>query len=299
LTELKISDIVASGPFELNAVREQIKLSRELRDNITLLQTEYSKCELSIEKGKALLEKEKLTSLEIEKDEAQVLANQDAITHNNNIKEQIERLNTSITLSKNKLDKVRATLLQTSTDLKVQEASRDSILKYMEEMTEIETKFNAYKFYLEATHREGIPRMLLTKVIPTIENEINNILSQMVGFTITLDMEGKNINAYLNYDHERIWPLENCSGMERFVSGLAMRVALLNASNLPKSNFLLIDEGFGTLDSDNLASMQTLFSMLKTQFDFIFIVSHLDTARDMVDNSIEIKRTDGYSYISV
>jgi DNA repair exonuclease SbcCD ATPase subunit len=78
-----------------------------------------------------------------------------------------------------------------------------------------------------------------------------------------------------------------------------MRVALLNASNLPKSNFLLIDEGFGTLDSDNLASMQTMFTMLKTQFDFIFIVSHLDTARDMVDNSIEIKRTDGYSYISV
>jgi exonuclease SbcC len=166
-------------------------------------------------------------------------------------------------------------------------------------MTEIETKFNAYKYYLEATHREGIPRMLLSKVIPTIENEINNILAQMVGFTITLDMEGKNINAYLNYDHERIWPLENCSGMERFVSGLAMRVALLNASNLPKSNFLLIDEGFGTLDSDNLASMQTLFNMLKTQFDFIFIVSHLDTARDMVDNSIEIKRKEGYSYITV
>jgi len=298
LTEVKMDTLVTVS-VDLYAVREQIKVCRELSDKITLLQTEYSKCELSIEKGKALLEKEKLTSFEIEKEVEQVLANQEAIMHNSKVKVEIDEVTTNITEAKNRLDKVRSLLLQTSTDLKVQEASRDSILKYMEEMTEIETKFNAYKYYLEATHREGIPRMLLSKVIPTIENEINNILAQMVGFTITLDMEGKNINAYLNYDHERIWPLENCSGMERFVSGLAMRVALLNASNLPKSNFLLIDEGFGTLDSDNLASMQTLFNMLKTQFDFIFIVSHLDTARDMVDNSIEIKRKEGYSYITV
>jgi DNA repair exonuclease SbcCD ATPase subunit/DNA repair exonuclease SbcCD nuclease subunit len=298
LTEVKMDTLVTVS-VDLYAVREQIKVCRELSDKITLLQTEYSKCELSIEKGKALLEKEKLTSFEIEKEVEQVLANQEAIMHNSKVKVEIDEVTTNITEAKNRLDKVRSVLLQTSTDLKVQEASRDSILKYMEEMTEIETKFNAYKYYLEATHREGIPRMLLSKVIPTIENEINNILAQMVGFTITLDMEGKNINAYLNYDHERIWPLENCSGMERFVSGLAMRVALLNASNLPKSNFLLIDEGFGTLDSDNLASMQTLFNMLKTQFDFIFIVSHLDTARDMVDNSIEIKRKEGYSYITV
>jgi len=298
VTEVKISDIVMMGPFELNSVREKLKLCKQLSDSVALLQTECSKCELSIEKGKNLLETEKLTSIEIEKEIEQVLANQDAITHNVKVRDKIDVVNNNLVESKSRLDATRAVLLQISTDLKVQEASRDTILNYMEEMMEIETKFNAYKYYLEATHREGIPRMLLSKVIPTIENEINNILSQMVGFTITLDMEGKNINAYLNYDHDRIWPLENCSGMERFISGLAMRVALLNASNLPKSNFLLIDEGFGTLDSDNLMSIQSLFSMLKTQFDFILIVSHLDVARDMVDKSLEIKRNDGYSYIS-
>jgi len=46
-------------------------------------------------------------------------------------------------------------------------------------------------------------------------------------------------------------------------------------------------------------SMQTLFNLLKTHFDFILIVSHLDTARDMVDHLIEIRKEDGYSQISV
>jgi DNA repair exonuclease SbcCD ATPase subunit len=87
--------------------------------------------------------------------------------------------------------------------------------------------------------------------------------------------------------------------MERFVSSLAIRIALMNASNLPKSNFMIIDEGFGVLDAEHMHSMQTLFNLLKTHFDFILIVSHLETARDMVDTLIEIKREDGYSQISI
>ena len=46
--------------------------------------------------------------------------------------------------------------------------------------------------------------------------------------------------------------LELTSGMEKFISSLAIRVALINVSNLPRPNFLAIDEGFGTLDSENL-----------------------------------------------
>jgi DNA repair exonuclease SbcCD ATPase subunit len=116
---------------------------------------------------------------------------------------------------------------------------------------------------------------------------------------VALEVDGKNINGKLTYDYDRIWPLENSSGMERFVSSLAIRIALMNASNLPKSNFMIIDEGFGVLDAEHMHSMQTLFNLLKTHFDFILIVSHLETARDMVDNLIEIKKEDGYSQISI
>jgi DNA repair exonuclease SbcCD ATPase subunit len=152
---------------------------------------------------------------------------------------------------------------------------------------------------LSAIGRDGIPYEIISKTIPNIQTEINNLLSQIVDFVVTLEVDGKNINAKLTYDFDRIWPLENSSGMERFVTSLAIRVALMNASNLPKPNFLMIDEGFGALDTEHLQSMQTLFNLLKTQFDFILIVSHLDTARDMVDNLIEIRKEDGYSQISV
>ena len=152
---------------------------------------------------------------------------------------------------------------------------------------------------MEAVGRNGIPHAFLQKALPNIETEINNILGQIVDFNISLNMNGKNITGLLNYDFDRIWPLENSSGMERFVSSLAIRVALLKASNLPKPNFLIIDEGLGTLDSENLQNMSNLMNILKTHFDFILMVSHLDSARDMVDNLLEIRRDNGYSYINV
>jgi DNA repair exonuclease SbcCD ATPase subunit len=59
-------------------------------------------------------------------------------------------------------------------------------------------------------------------------------------------------------------------------------------SNLPKCNFLALDEGFSTLDPEHLSSMSTLFSILKNYYDFTFIISHNDTIKDFVDKTIEI-----------
>jgi hypothetical protein len=40
-----------------------------------------------------------------------------------------------------------------------------------------------------------------------------------------------------------------------------------------------------------------MFDYLKTQFDFINIISHLDAMRDIVDTLVEIKKVDGFSQI--
>jgi DNA repair exonuclease SbcCD ATPase subunit len=40
-----------------------------------------------------------------------------------------------------------------------------------------------------------------------------------------------------------------------------------------------------------------LFSYLKTQFDFVMVISHIDSMRDVVDNLVEIKKVDGRSFV--
>jgi DNA repair exonuclease SbcCD ATPase subunit len=166
----------------------------------------------------------------------------------------------------------------------------------MNDVKELEEKNRLYTYYLDAVKRDGIPYELISKALPVIENEVNNILSQVVDFGVVMEVDGKSINAKIVYDDQE-WPLEMCSGMEKFVSGLAIRVALINVCNLPRPNFLVIDEGFGTLDSDNLSSLFMMMQYLKTQFDFIWVISHLEQMRDIVDGLIEIRKENGFSKI--
>ena len=82
-----------------------------------------------------------------------------------------------------------------------------------------------------------------------------------------------------------------------FVSSLAIRIGLINDSTLPRPNFLVIDEGCGTLDGDNLANMGRALSQLKTQFDFIMVITHLDVVKDYMDTLVPIESVDGFSKV--
>ena len=148
-----------------------------------------------------------------------------------------------------------------------------------------------------AIKRDGLPYVLIQDMMPSLETTINDMLIHMVDFIVKIEADGKNINAYIDYGDGRKWAIELSSGMERFIASLAIRVSLVKGSNLPRPNFMWIDEGFGVLDSDNLGSLYKLFSYLNTQFDFVLCISHINTMRDMVDDLIEVNKINGFSKV--
>ena len=123
-------------------------------------------------------------------------------------------------------------------EIKVLETNRRNIMSNIKKVEELEGKYAAYQYYMDAIKRDGIPYELISKALPTIEGAVNDILAQIVDFSMILEMDGKNVNCYIVYDDDNVWPLELSSGMERFISSLAMRVGLINVSNLPRGNFL-------------------------------------------------------------
>tara|TARA_R110001592_G_scaffold195669_1_gene443326 strand:- start:13538 stop:16687 length:3150 start_codon:yes stop_codon:yes gene_type:complete len=219
------------------------------------------------------------------------------IVYNKQIEEEIESLRNSIDDLDYQVDTIDKKIQTIHGEIQINATKKKTILETMKRVQDLETEHEAYKYYLDAIKRDGIPYELIEKALPTIEGEVNDILAQMVDFGIVLEMDGKNINTYLAYDDDNVWPLELSSGMERFISSLAMRVGLINVCNLPRANFLAIDEGFGNMDSDNLNSIYMLFQYLKSQFQFAFIVSHIESMRDTVDSLLEISKIDGFSNV--
>ena len=220
------------------------------------------------------------------------------IMFNQQIENEIKKVELELDDVNNSLDMVTDSVNNIFGEIKVVDTKRRSILDNIKKVEDLEEKYEAYQYYLDAVKRDGVPYDLITKALPTIEGEVNNILAQLVDFQMLFEMDGKNINNYIVYDDDNVWPLELSSGMERFISSLAIRVGLINVSNLPRSNFLAIDEGWGTMDSDNLNSVYSLFQYLKSQFQFTLIVSHIDSMRDAVDTLLEIKKEKDYSNIN-
>jgi DNA repair exonuclease SbcCD ATPase subunit/predicted MPP superfamily phosphohydrolase len=296
IKSLKYSTTVKEG-LELSKPKEKLQFLSDLKhtlgiNNGTLIAYKHQleKCKWDVESiTNDIRDKRKqLTKSQKQKDNIEF----------NKIKNlEIQEIRDEITTVNSELSQLDSKLLTLSGKLKMAEKSRQDAQDGINRLIDLEQQYQGYEYYQKAVQRNGVPYHLITKALPQIESEINNILNQIVEFTIVLHTDGKNINAHIVYDDENYWPLELTSGMEKFISSLAIRTSLINISNLPRPNFLAIDEGFGVLDSDNLNSMYHLFDYLKSQFKFVMCISHIDAMRDIMDKLIEIKKANGYSEI--
>jgi DNA repair exonuclease SbcCD ATPase subunit/DNA repair exonuclease SbcCD nuclease subunit len=223
--------------------------------------------------------------------------NESAIIHNaavdvkiTELKSSIETYNTDIKTTNNLIKSMHGAI-------EVAKTKKSLAITQLDIYKQLEIEYKAYEYYLKSVSRDGVPYDIISKAIPKIETEINNVLNQVVDFNMVLQTDGKNINGYIIYDEDNFWPLELTSGMERFISSLAIRIALINVSALPRPNFIAIDEGWGSLDQEHISAVVNLFEYFRTKFDFSIIISHVDSMRDMVDNLIEVNKINGFSQI--
>ena len=134
--------------------------------------------------------------------------------------------------------------------------------------------------------------------MPAINSEIQKILQDVTGFTIEIasDQNSNSLDIFINYgDSKRI--IECASGMEKMMASLAIRIALINISSLPRSDLFIIDEGFGSLDETNIEACGRFLRSLKKWFKAILIISHVDSIKDIVDDTLEINAKGKDSYV--
>jgi len=283
--------------IEKNMPKEKLELLSEMKHSLGISNGTLIAHEHQLEKCKWDIEVVNNNIGDLKKQLTKSQKQLSNIEFNKNKNIEIQEIRDEITSVNLELRQLDSTLLILSGKLKMAEKTKQDAQGGIDRLKELEQQYQGYEYYQKAVNRDGVPYHLITKALPQIESEINNILNQVVEFTIVLHTDGKNINAHIVYDDDNFWPLELTSGMEKFIASLAIRTSLINVSNLPRPNFLAIDEGFGVLDSDNLNSMCMLFEYLKSQFGFLLCISHIDAMRDIVDKLIEIKKANGYSEI--
>lgn len=178
---------------------------------------------------------------------------------------------------------------------KLEQMKRDTL-----EGRDLENKLRILEIYRYAL--KELPYILLGKIQPLLEKKVNDLLAITTDFSVRFDMSDSKIDIYLDRaiykDKSRAILINNASGFERFIASLAIRIALLDLSNLPKINFIAIDEGWSSFDTHNINNVSLILDYLTSKFDFVLTISHLIQIKEHCDMQISLRRDErGFSKI--
>lgn len=225
---------------------------------------------------------------------------QKVVEQNMRVTQQIEELEEEVAEIDGKMLEYKKEIQQLIIKKNTAMDQLEQFAKDNQELKRVEKMKNIWELYKGVMKQ--LPMLLLDKITPILEFKINELLSVLTDFTIKMEINDTKIDIYLHrfiFGDNRSIIINNASGYERFISSLAIRVALLEINNLPRINFIAIDEGWSCFDNHNINNVNMIMDYLSQKFDFVITMSHLTSIKEFCDTQINIKRDDqGYSHIT-
>ena len=179
------------------------------------------------------------------------------------------------------------------------EATLKSLRERKEELEEVEKDWVAYDLFMQCMHPNGIPYRIIKQKLPLLNEEIAKILGNIVDFEVFFESVGDKLDINIKHPFYDPRPLSMGSGAEKTLASMAIRLALISITNLPKSELFILDEPATALDQDHMEGFTNLLRLIKNQFKTVILISHLDSLKDVVDMTIDINKIDGYASVNI
>ena len=273
----------------------KLKLVTENKNNIDTI----SKLRASNDAFEAKFEAMKVTQNELKEKKRRYLENSKAIDENNQLNIQINLKTENIQSMQKKKNVNSERLGENYVNLKNYKNNIDEINKKLERLSHDEKLEKNWKVYLDMVGKNGIRKMVLRTVLPTINAIIAQLLDDVCDFSVSLEINAKN-EIYTYFTHNgAVQKIKTVSGFEKTVSALAIRGALSRMTTIPRMNFLVFDELLGKIASVNYDNMRLLYDRILQDYDFILNITHIDAIRDWHDNIITVIKENDISRIKL
>ena len=301
IAELKNTEAETSNEIqELNPekIEEHIEKHDKLVEKQSQLSSENSSYELEIQKNKT-----KIVGFRKEIENL----NETATEYNNNklAIENLEALNfgkdnflRAITKEKDNLSECQNRLIELSKEHGSIEQMLTNLENNKQELYDLREEYAAYDLFMRCVHSNGIAYDIIKKRLPIINAEVAKVLVNIVDFEVFFEAEDKKLEIFIRHPKFDARPIELGSGSEKTIAAMAIRLALLNVSSLPKPDLFILDEPATALDEENMEGFIRILDMVKSYFKTVLLISHLDTLKDCVDMTIEIEKKGNFAYVN-
>ena len=174
----------------------------------------------------------------------------------------------------------------------------ENLREQQTEYRELQNSYAAYDLFMQCMHPNGIAYDVIKKKIPVINQEVAKVLANIVDFEIFFESSGNKFDIFIKHPLYDERPIEMASGAEKTMAAMAIRLALLSVSSLPKSDLFILDEPGTALDEENMEGFIRILELIKVYFKNVLLISHLDSLKDCVDMQIVIEKKDGYARVN-
>ena len=136
---------------------------------------------------------------------------------------------------------------------------------------------------------------LIGKVAPTLAELTSHLFAATTGGRYARVELGDSYDIQVD-DEGALHPLKRFSGGESDLANLALRLAIsriiAERTGANPINFLILDEIFGSLDPDRKRSVMTALNGLSAQFRQIFLITHIDDIKDLMENVVRVQQAE-------
>jgi DNA repair exonuclease SbcCD ATPase subunit len=260
--------------------------------------SDIAELNLEMEKNKNLIHTTStmLTSLQSKCDEYE--ENKEAIENLELLVAQLNKCHYKIQQTESKITNCDTATLELVKSVGSYEQKIETIKEQKQEYRDLQTEFAAYDLFMRCMHPNGIAYDVIKKKIPVINEEIAKVLANIVDFEVFFEASGNKFDINIKHPKYEERPIEMASGAEKSLSAMAIRLALLGVSSLPKSDLFILDEPGTALDEDNMSGFIQILELIKVYFKNVLLISHLDTLKDCVDMQIVIDKKAGYAKVN-
>jgi len=196
-------------------------------------------------------------------------------------------------------DNLITEISKTNTNNKTNTNELDTNKKIIQIIKKEEEVDNVFRVYIQMVGKNGIGKIVMNNIIPSINNELERLLSDTTEFDVKLELnEKKEIEFHMNDRETQISkPLVAGSGFEKTLASLALRCVLTRISCLPKPNIIVLDEILGKVSNENLEKVSQFFDKVKEYFPIVMLITHNEMVKDWSEKILTITKKDNISSI--
>jgi exonuclease SbcC len=179
---------------------------------------------------------------------------------------------------------------------------------------DLREQITRYRTLERSCGKDGVPALLIEQALPELETQANDILDRLtagsmsVRFVTQADYKSKKRDDkketldIMIHDPAGTRAYELFSGGEAFRVNFAIRLALarvLAQRAGARLQTLVIDEGFGSQDTEGKQRLIEAINLVQHDFKKILVITHLEELKDAFPARIEVEKSGSGSTVRV